>query len=132
MANFDKTYKYSTNGTGASDLAKSTTEGIASGLVALMLADATFTAKYDIYREQNYVFITRAVKDASVGTTSVTSSAGRVYMIGSGVMNVTMQTDLPANLPTEGANCICSVGQSPRSYSYFKWSDGIWKEVGFL
>jgi hypothetical protein len=130
---FTKSYTYTTpNGAGAGDLALSTSEGIATGLVNLMLADATFTAKYDIYREQGYVFLTRKNKDTAAGTTAVTSAAGKLYMIGSGIMNVPLQLDLPANLPVQGSNCVCSVGQTPRSYSYFKWDDvkGIWREVG--
>lgn len=130
---YTDSFTYTTpNGSGTGDLANSTNEGIATKLVALMTANATFNANYDVYREQNYVFLTRKNKNTAAGTTNVTAAGGKTYIIGSGVMNVALQGDLPANLPTQANNIVCSVGNSIRSRSYFKWEDarGIWVEVG--
>lgn len=130
---YTETFTYTTpNGATIGDLALSTTEGIANQLVILMTASAGFNAKFDVYREQNYVFLTRKNKFTDAGTTNVAVSGGKTYIIGSGAMNVALQADLPANLPSAGNNCVCSVGNSTRSLSYFKWDDskGVWTEVG--
>ena len=127
---FDKTYTYTTpDGSSAGHVALSTPEAIAGKLRDAMVADATFVAKFDITSEGSYVFFTRKVKDTTAGITTVSSFAGKVYMIGSGAMSVALQSDLPANLPVGGNGCITSVG-STNAYGYFKWDDskGIWVE----
>lgn len=130
---YTQTFTYTTpNGSTIGDLALSTTEGIANALVNLMVASTAFNTNFDVYREQNSVFITRKNKNTSVGVTNISVSGGKTYIIGSGAMNVALQSDLPANLPSQGTNCVCSVGNSVRSLSYFKWDDsrGVWTEVG--
>lgn len=119
-------------GTTPAEVAQSTPEGVAEGLVAALVASPA--APYiDIYRVGAYVFITRRTKSPTeLGQTNVTTSSGSSYMIGSGSMSVNAVTELPAKLPAEANNIVVSVGTSDLARSYYRWvhARSLWLETG--
>lgn len=131
---FSKNYSYSTPG-GATegDVGKSVPDYIADQIVVKMNADTDFTARFEAYPEGPYVFIRK--KDTWTGAYSnlkVGTSTGTLYLRASNTMIVPLTTDLPANLPTQANGATMTIGNSPITYSYFRWfdEDGAWKEVG--
>ena len=140
---FSKSYTVSvtTSGIGTLDFsytsdntaANSTAEYVATQLRTQMQANATFNTYYDVYQSGSMLFITRSSKSA--GNTNVTvasSNSGTTYILASNSMNVPTSTDLPANMPSQAANAVLSVGTGLLSRSYYYWDSatGGWIETG--
>lgn len=119
-------------GTTPAEVAQSTPEGVAEGLVTALLASPV-AAYIDVYRVGAYVFITRKNKSAGeLGQTNVTTSSGASYIVGSGSMSVTAVTDLPAKMPSQANGSVVSVGTSDLARSYYRWvhDRSLWVETG--
>lgn len=114
------------------EVSQSTPEGVATGLVAAIVAGPLNTL-LDTYRVGAYVFITRKNKTAgATDQTNVTSSSGASYIQASGSMTVTILSDLPAKLPAEANGTVMSVGTSDLARSYYRWvhNRSLWVETG--
>ena len=119
-------------GTTPAEVAQSTPDGVAEGLVTALLASPV-AAYIDAYRVGAYVFITRKNKSAGeLGQTNITTSSGASYIVGSGSMSVNAVTDLPAKMPVQANGSVVSVGTSDLARSYYRWvhDRSLWLETG--
>jgi len=131
---FDSTYTYNTpSGTDPSHVALSVPEYIATAIVNAMLADVTFTNRFNVYKDGSYVYVTKNPSwMGSFGTLKITTSTGVLFVRASNTMLVSLSTDLPANLPVQADGIICTVGNNPTTHAYYRWDDALsaWVESG--
>jgi hypothetical protein len=130
---FNTTYTYTTpSGSVVADVAKSVPEYIANQLALAMNADPLFTAKFVVVQEGPAIYIAKAFAAIYVNPIKVVTTAGKLYGIASGAMQVPLVTDLPANLPAAANGVVTAVGTNPRSLGYYRWDDltSTWIESG--
>lgn len=125
---YSQEFSYTTDNTAAN----STPEGVALNLYNLIIANATFMTKFDVYRNGAYVYVTRRVKTPlELQQTTVTTTSGQQYIIASNGMQLNLTSDLPSKLPTEANKTIVTIGNSPTSLTYYRWnnSTATWEET---
>lgn len=127
-AEYEETFEFVTDETAAN----STPEGVMNNLVTKLKASTNFMAKYDLFQQGAYLWLQHKAHTDDTKITTLSSSSGQNYVMCSGSMNVAISSDLPAKLPKEANNAVCSVGTSKRARTYFIWNhkEAIWDECG--
>ena len=130
---FSKTYTYNTpSGSDVSHVALSVPEYIATALYNALAADAAFLALFEATQDGPAIHIRKKVGAVYTNPIKTVTTAGKLYAIASGAMQVPLVTDLPANLPTTADGVVTAIGTNPRSLAYYRWEDvsSTWIETG--
>lgn len=123
------TASYTTpDGSTSGDAAKATPDYIATQLMTA-INDHTPSPFVTCYRTAGYVFL---VCSGSYTDLSVTSNSGSSYLGASNQSAVSTVTELPAILPAAGYNSMCAVGNTERTYVWYKYdgTKSVWLETG--
>ena len=127
------TFTYVTpSGSGAGDVAASIPEKIANAIAVSMNATPALTAIFNVTQVGPYIAITKKTGLGGVNPVKVAALGTKTHSVASGVMQVTLVTDLPANLPPVAEGFITAVGSKPDALAYYRWSDATstWIECG--
>jgi len=130
---YSGTFTYVTpSGAGAGDVAASIPEKIANAIAALMLATPALTAIFNVVQVGPYIAITKKPGMGGANPIKVAALGTKTHSVASGVMQVPLVTDLPANLPPVAEGFITAVGAKPDALAYYRWVDvtSTWVECG--
>lgn len=127
--NTSYTATYTTpDGTTAGDPAKATAEYIATQLYDMLIANLATAGLASVTREGPYVYV------QALGTkqyVTVTTTSGSTYMLASNRNETTLESNLPAKLPSTADGFIMRVGNT-NFYTYYRYthSRSRWVECG--